>query len=140
MARQLARITAEVILKSGWRSGTDLENRVAFRLSRYGFVPAAAQPGKPIRGQDVEWVHQQYRVDPYRLDFAWPKLKIALEADGWHHRSPEGAAKDARRDAILREAGWLMFRVHDCDDMLIAEQLSRVARVIRSLIVSGDGR
>jgi very-short-patch-repair endonuclease len=40
-------------------------------------------------------------------------VKVALEVDGWYHRSPEGAAKDAERDSELRHAGWLVLRVDD---------------------------
>jgi hypothetical protein len=44
----------------------------------------------------------------YRLDFAWPQPRVALEYDGrdaHEHR----ALRDATRDADLRSRGWLVF-------------------------------
>lgn len=99
-----------LIEERGWRSGTALENRVAFRLSRLTWT--------------TDEVLQQHRVGKYRIDFAWPKLKLALEVDGWHHRRPETAAKDAERDAYLRAEGWITFRVDDLTD--VHTQVSRV--------------
>jgi len=76
---------------------------------------------------------QQFRVGRFRLDFAWPGLKIALEADGWWHRSPEGAVKDRQRDSWLRSQGWLVFRVDDeHGEGVLAAQVARVARIVRS--------
>lgn len=44
----------------------------------------------------------------YFLDFADPFKKIAIECDGkqWHD-----AEKDAKRDARLADAGWLVYRI-----------------------------
>lgn len=52
--------------------------------------------------------YPQYPVLNYFLDFANPKLKIAIEADGkqWHD-----AAKDAARDERLASLGWKVFRL-----------------------------
>jgi very-short-patch-repair endonuclease len=114
----IARINRQIITDRGWRPGTDLENRVAFQLSRWGFSPAD--------------VAREHRVGRYRLDFAWPDAQMAIEADGWHHRSPEGAAKDAERDSTLRAAGWVVLRVDDRHgEEALAEQLCRAVRLIR---------
>lgn len=46
------------------------------------------------------------------LDFAWPTLRVAVEADGRDaHATPQGQAADARRDAQLLADGWLTVRV-----------------------------
>lgn len=51
----------------------------------------------------------QYPVGPYFLDFANPRLKVAIEADGKAFHDP---AKDALRDAKLwNEFGWKVYRV-----------------------------
>jgi very-short-patch-repair endonuclease len=111
--------TRSVVVDRGWQPGTDLEDRVSLQLSRWGV--------------HVDDVAQQYRVDSYRLDFAWPAVKIAVEADGWWHRSPEGAAKDAERDSTLRAAGWVVLRVDDRHgEQAFVEQLCRAVRLIRS--------
>jgi very-short-patch-repair endonuclease len=113
------RYTKAVIEEKGWIAGTSLENQVALLLHRFSFRP--------------DQVAQQHRAEGYRLDFAWPRIKVALEVDGWHHRSPEGAARDARRDATLRAAGWLVFRVDDLDLESLPTQVARVAQVVRML-------
>jgi very-short-patch-repair endonuclease len=115
---------ADVVAERGWKPGTHLENRVALLLSRFGHTPAE--------------VEQQRQIGRYRVDFAWPEYKIVLEADGWWHRSPEGAARDAERDSWLRFEGWVVFRVDDRhgEDSL-AEQVARAGRIIRSQTPAG---
>lgn len=111
----LASITRAVVIEHGWRPGTDLENNVALALSHSKAPPC----------------EQQHSVGKYRLDFAWPDRKIALEADGWYHRSPEGAAKDRRRDSWLRSQGWVVFRIDDeHGDYSLNDQVRRVARIV----------
>lgn len=103
-----------IVEEAGLRSGTDLEDVVAYRLHRAGHA-----------------FTQQLTVGKYRLDFAWLNLKVAVEADGWHHRSPQGAAKDAERDSWLRSEGWMVFRVddrHGADSMEL--QIASVSRLI----------
>lgn len=113
----------QVITERGWEPGTHLENQVALILSRFG----------------VDRPDQQHRVGRYRLDFAWPQLCIALEADGWWHRSPEGAAKDRQRDSWLRSQGWLVFRVDDeHGELVLRHQVMRVSRLVRSELASGQ--
>jgi very-short-patch-repair endonuclease len=54
----------------------------------------------------------QYRLGPYRLDFAWPELRVAVETDGWatHGRRP-AFEHDRARDAELLARGWRVLRV-----------------------------
>jgi hypothetical protein len=50
----------------------------------------------------------------YRLDFAWPELKVALEYDGYE--AHEGRAElDRARDEDLRRRGWLVVRADSAD-------------------------
>lgn len=50
----------------------------------------------------------------YRLDFAWPELKVALEYDGYE--AHEGKAElDRAREEDLRRRGWLVVRVDSAD-------------------------
>jgi very-short-patch-repair endonuclease len=112
-----------VITERGWKAGTHLENQCALILSRF----------------DTPRPEQQHQAGKYRLDFAWPDVRMALEADGWWHRSPEGAAKDRQRDSWLRSQGWLVFRVDDEHGVPVLEhQLMRVSRLVRSELASGQ--
>jgi very-short-patch-repair endonuclease len=54
----------------------------------------------------------QYRFGPYRLDFAWPELRVAVETDGWAtHGRREAFEDDRARDAMLMAHGWRVLRV-----------------------------
>ncbi len=53
-------------------------------------------------------MYPQYPAHGYFLDFAHPKAKVAVEMDGKKWHDPE---RDAKRDARLRENGWLVFRI-----------------------------
>ena len=56
----------------------------------------------------------QYEVvDPqgrtWRLDFAWPELRVGAEYDGldWHS-GPDAFLRDRRRVSALQQLGWLI--------------------------------
>jgi very-short-patch-repair endonuclease len=73
----------------------------------------------------------QYRVGPYRLDFAWPELRVAVETDGWAtHGRRKGFEDDRARDAALLAAGWRVLRVTyrrlRREPTLVAAQLAAV--------------
>jgi very-short-patch-repair endonuclease len=105
-----------VLEEKGLPVGTTLENKVTWRLHRWGVLDKC-----------------QYRAGPYRLDYAWPAELIALEVDGPHHWRPDVAVKDVIRDAWLRAHGWLVFRVDDTgSDDALDTQLCRVVRMVRS--------
>lgn len=60
----------------------------------------------------------QFRVlDDYgrfagRVDLSWPRLKIAVEYDGQHHRTdPDQFARDVVRIEKLHALGWIVIRV-----------------------------
>lgn len=101
--------------RDGLPLGTSLENKVTWRLHRAGVLD-----------------RQQYQVGKYRLDYAWPTLRIGLEADGPHHQIPDMALRDVVRDAYLRARGWLIFRVDETGGNL-EEQVCRVCRAVRAL-------
>jgi very-short-patch-repair endonuclease len=68
------------------------------------------------------------------VDFAWPILRIALEADGGCHTQPKAARRDRMRDARLRAQGWLVLRVDvDRDYRRLTDQVGRVVAVLRAL-------
>jgi very-short-patch-repair endonuclease len=50
----------------------------------------------------------------YRLDFAWPEQRVALEADGFGpHSSYAAFHDDRRRDLALQTVGWRVLHVSD---------------------------
>ncbi len=113
MVRQATR---SVIESRGFKSGTDIEDLAALHISR-AFCP-------PV-------VRQQFRLGRYRLDFAWPEHRIALEVDGVFHRTREGAYRDQLRDSELRSQGWLIFHVDDAAGTeSLEEQMVRVLKIV----------
>lgn len=110
-ARAAQRATRDLLQTHNLSIGTALENRITWRLHSWKALDRI-----------------QYRVGPYRLDYAWPKEKIALEVDGPHHWRPDVAARDVARDAYLRGENWLVFRIDDSTDN-IEDQLLRVVLI-----------
>ena len=48
----------------------------------------------------------------YRLDFAWPELRVAVECDGWsHHGGREKFEADQLRRSDLASLGWYVIPV-----------------------------
>ena len=80
------------IARSLRRMATDAEIRLWSRLRRHG----------------IGWhFRRQHPVPPYVLDFACPRLRVAVEADGGQHACP---FEHAARDRFLDERGWLVVR------------------------------
>ena len=49
--------------------------------------------------------------DGCEVDFSWPSLRLAIEADGWEtHGDRRAFEEDRRRDAALVAAGWRVLR------------------------------
>ena len=61
---------------------------------------------------------REYRFDPvrmWRIDFAWPQIRLAVEVDGgnWsggRHVRGAGFAKDAEKQNAMTLAGWHLLR------------------------------
>jgi very-short-patch-repair endonuclease len=54
----------------------------------------------------------QHKVGPYRVDFAYPEARVAIEADGfrWHSTRQQWDRDRARRNA-LTAMGWTLLHV-----------------------------
>jgi very-short-patch-repair endonuclease len=47
----------------------------------------------------------------YRVDFAYPDVRVVIEVDGWRYHAQRAAFEaDRRRDAMLQSAGWVVLR------------------------------
>lgn len=104
----------ELCTKHGLSIGTHPENLAAYRLHQWGHE-----------------FSQQHHVGSYRLDIAFPSLRVAIEVDGPHHQRPDIAVRDTFRDAWLRDRGWVVFRVNTGDTL--EDQLSRVSEIVHVL-------
>jgi len=54
----------------------------------------------------------QYCVEGYYVDFAFPDVRIAVEADGREFHSGERRERDKKRDWVIRRAGWSVKRFY----------------------------
>jgi hypothetical protein len=55
----------------------------------------------------------EYRFAPprkWQLDFAWPEHRVALEVEGWGHRTKARFGKDLRKYNALAAMGWRLVR------------------------------
>jgi very-short-patch-repair endonuclease len=105
------------------REGSPLESRLEVKVWRL------------LRGAGLRPV-RQYRVRAagraFRLDFAWPVLRVAIEADGYaSHAGRWAFDADRRRLAALAAEGWVVIPVswNDC----VHEPDAVVRRVIAVL-------
>jgi very-short-patch-repair endonuclease len=56
-------------------------------------------------------IEPQFIVDQYRLDFAIPREKVAIEIDGHEfHKTKEQRTKDTKRERYLQSKGWQVIR------------------------------
>lgn len=54
----------------------------------------------------------QFRIEAYYVDFAFPDIKLAIEADGVAYHSDERKERDRKRDWFLRNRGWTVKRFY----------------------------
>src|SRR5690606_25508299 len=85
------------------------ETELRLLLLEHGFAePEINHPIRLSGGGD--------QTRDFRLDLAYPHLRIAIEYDGDAHRTDqEQWAKDRRKDDMLHEAGWRVVRVTQRD-------------------------
>ena len=76
-------------------------------MPRCGAVPAIAGLYSSLQ---LEVVDRDGRL--WRLDFAWPDRKVAVEYDGFYfHADPEALRRDRQKRAALHELGWTVVSI-----------------------------
>lgn len=86
---------------------------------------------RKLRLRALDGLVRQYRVGPYRLDFALPRRMIAIELDGHRtHSSPAAIAADRRRQRELEGNGWYIIRFGGQEVFQDAEDCVRQAAVL----------
>ena len=64
---------------------------------------------------DIPQPQKQYIFHPernWKLDFAWPEYKLALELEGWGHRTKKRFDEDIIKYNELSLMGWCLLRVN----------------------------
>jgi len=87
----------------GWQGVNYGEAKVALVLDQLGYAATDVQT--------------QFRLGRWRLDFAFPAWRVAIESDGWVHTSKGARERDKLRDAELSGWGWQIIRL-DIDEEL----------------------
>lgn len=80
---------------------------------QWQMTPIEEMAWNAIRGVGIP-MYPQYPALRFFLDFADPRKRIALECDGkqWHD-----VERDRKRDRLLSEHGWTVYRVTGADCM-----------------------
>lgn len=85
--------------------------------------PAVAALGVPYRVQHPIWALS------YRLDFAIPSLKLAIEVDDPSHTGKAKKLKDKQRTAKLEAKGWKVVRCTNAE--ALSDPQAAVERMLR---------
>jgi very-short-patch-repair endonuclease len=98
-----------------------LESRLEVKLARL------------LRKSSLPKPEHQYRVGRFRLDFAWPRLRLGCECDGFEHHGARLAWKrDRGRLAEIEAMGWRVVQVTWDDVTLQPDRtLDRLALSLR---------
>jgi very-short-patch-repair endonuclease len=77
----------------------------------------------------------------WRLDFAWPDYKLAVEIDGGVHGIREKRGRDAEKSRALNDAEWRVQRYtsEDIRDMPV-QVIEEVARILRERMTINSER
>jgi hypothetical protein len=107
---------------TGSPSPSVLESRMARLLLEYRL---------PVPKAEVDWGPQRR----YRLDFAYPLVRLAIEVDGWSaHFTPEQQRWDRRRANSLSRAGWTVLHYDWWEVTYEPERVAKeIAEVYRHL-------
>src|SRR5699024_2460188 len=95
----------DVLHEMGWRvvRASD-ETHTRLTLLRAGF--AEPEINLPVRAPRSG--------ERFRIDLAYPSLRIAVEYDGfWHSTDKKRHGADRRKDDVLHEMGWRVVRASD---------------------------
>ena len=129
-----------VELRDLWRA--HLRNKGRYGSPRARRLLQAASSGarseaerllvKLLRTAGITGWTANYPVGPYKIDVAFPELKIAIETDGWaFHSDPDAFRRDRKRQNYLILQGWRVLRFTWLD---LVEYPQRVIAEIRAAI------
>jgi len=116
-ARRMGLATANTVARAadaaGRRPGVARIRRI---LTLAGTMPAESRLevrlARLLRDSDLPASVAQFRLGSYRLDRAWPRWHVGVEADGFQHHGQRLVWKrDRRRLAEIEAAGWRLVHV-----------------------------
>jgi hypothetical protein len=132
LRRPRALATLDAALRSGMCSRDELYRELRRQSGRRGIVMvrellelASAKAESPMESETrlamldgglpppvLQYQIVDLRGRTWRLDFAWPDVRVAAEYDGvdWHS-GPEAFLRDRRRAAALQDLGWVVVAI-----------------------------
>jgi very-short-patch-repair endonuclease len=138
LPRPRSRSLLDRAFQQSWLAPADIERRLERQPGRWGNSALArllreSQPGAEAESERraqrllgragvTGWVGNYPVVlagQRFRIDIAFPELKVAIEIDGWaFHRSKERRDRDIRKLNLLARTGWtvLTFSWEDVTD------------------------
>jgi very-short-patch-repair endonuclease len=78
---------------------------------------------RTLRAQGVRF-RRQHPVGPYVLDFYCPEFRLAVEVDGFVHRTGDRPRRDDRRDAWLEAHGIRVLRIAAAEVMADPDEVA----------------
>jgi len=122
ISRSVGRSISREIVKEGNRRATyrRVQNEAAARPeSKRVETPAGVFWMSPIEFKLYEAMRleglspiPQFRIEGYIVDFAFPDVAVAIEADGAEYHSGDRRERDRKRDWIIGRAGWTVKRFY----------------------------
>jgi very-short-patch-repair endonuclease len=114
----------------------DEKGRIIFTKAERDLLPHLLKARQDGLFGNVSFV-PQFRVSSgdseYAMDFAFPQLKIGVEADGEiFHSAPKQVAHDKERDMKLAQQGWTVLRFTDTEIEKRSQQV--IQQVIKTVM------
>jgi len=89
------------------------------RRLRHATTDAERKLWRALRSLPMQGSHfrRQATIGPYFADFACHAKRLVIELDGGQHGDARHAARDAKRDAYMRQSGYRVLRFWNNDVM-----------------------
>lgn len=95
------------------------------------YLPSLFLDHWPVNAPQPE---REYKFAPGRklsFDLAWPKVKVAVEADGYYHKTETRFHSDIEKMNLATMMGWRVFR---CSRRILTEQGRAFADVVKNAV------
>jgi len=108
---------ADPNVKFGWQKRTVFEMSYPEKLANY-----------VLESSGIKY-EREYSFHPYFIDFALLEHKIAIEIDGQQHTLCERKSIDDKKDKLLKENGWQVYRVKWPEENILQSVKDILARI-----------
>ncbi|MFS8035902.1 endonuclease domain-containing protein [Xanthobacter sp. AM11] len=117
-----------------WRVSRGL--RVRARSLRGTQTDAEQRLWTELRGHRLTGMsfRRQHPLGPYVVDFICLPARLVIEVDGGQHYTPEGLARDRRRECFLADRGLTVLRFSNLD---VLNNMSGVLETISTFATGG---